>query len=130
MLLLVKIQVSRDLIFGNLETVMIIFSVGQRRLRRLVRLDAANHCLRAMKPIFQEQNPSPLQIMAIDALSLALIHVSAKDRKITLKVRLAGLIPHLVKRIEEADRLWTTSTLLKLVCRCCLRSGGDFWFLK
>ncbi|KAE9547372.1 hypothetical protein FO519_009416 [Halicephalobus sp. NKZ332] len=96
--------------------------IGQRRLRRLVRLDAANHCLRAMRPIFQDQNPSPLQIMAIDALSLALIHVSAKDRKITLKVRLAGLIPFLVKRIEEADRLWATSTLLKLICRCCLRS--------
>lgn len=103
-----------------------MFLVGQRRLRRLVRLDAANYILRSMKPLFQENNPSPLQIMALDSLSLTLINVSAKDRKITLKIRLAGLIPYLTKRIEEADKLWTTSTILKLVCRCCLRSGKFF----
>ena len=99
------------------------FIVGQRRLRRLVRLDAANYCLRAMRPLFNEKNPSPLQIMATDALSLALIHVSAKDRKITLKVRLSGIIPLFSRRVMEAERLWTSSTILRLICRCCLRSG-------
>lgn len=76
-----------------------------------------------MRPLMSEKNPSPLQILACDALSLALIHVSAKDRKITLKIRLSGMIPLFNRKIMEAERLWTSSTLLRLICRCCLRSG-------
>jgi hypothetical protein len=32
------------------------------------------------------------------------------------------MIPLFNRRIMEAERLWTSSTLLRLVCRCCLRS--------
>lgn len=55
--------------------------VSQRRLRRMVRLDAANYCLRAMRIQLEDINPSPLKILALDALAKTLMSISVKGLK-------------------------------------------------
>uniref|UniRef100_A0A7E4VT98 Pepdidase_M14_N domain-containing protein n=1 Tax=Panagrellus redivivus TaxID=6233 RepID=A0A7E4VT98_PANRE len=97
-------------------------TVGQNRLRRLARLDATNHCFKALFSMLRDPNPSPLHIAAIDCLANALIHVSSKDSKIHLKMRLSGLLPLLTKRVMKGHKLFVTPTLLKFINTCGIRS--------
>ncbi|KAI1730680.1 zinc carboxypeptidase domain-containing protein [Ditylenchus destructor] len=96
-------------------------NVSQKRLRSLSRLDATNYLLRAMRSYITNDNPSPMQIAAVDALAATLMAVSVKDRKFMLKIRISGILPGLRNRILEADRLFCTVILLRFICRC-LRS--------
>uniref|UniRef100_A0A915EMB1 TOG domain-containing protein n=1 Tax=Ditylenchus dipsaci TaxID=166011 RepID=A0A915EMB1_9BILA len=90
---------------------------SQTRLRRMVRLDAANYCLRAIRSQIAEPNPSPLRIVAIDSIVNLLMEISAKDRKFSLKIRISGMLTILGNRLLEADRLFCTVTLLRLAAK-------------
>lgn len=44
----------------------------------MVRLDGTNYCLRAMRVQLEDLNPSPLKIIALDAIARTLITISVK----------------------------------------------------
>ncbi|CAD5208247.1 unnamed protein product [Bursaphelenchus xylophilus] len=76
----------------------------QRRLRQMVRLDAASHLFRSIKSNCHIPEPTPFKVIANDQL-------------ITTAIRLSGLLNDLCSRILEIERIFCTIALLRFTCR-------------